>query len=111
MAVIGELVRGEGLGGWRSCHGRELVGAGADARCASGALALESALSCLIVLVVCNPGPRLSPSIRAGDRPQGEEWVHMRARPMHAATFQARLDHQLVGAFHAPAADRKPLSF
>ena len=64
----------------------------------------------LIAQMVRNSGPRLRPTIRTSDRPQGDEWVDVRARPVHAAAFQARLNHQLVGAFNAPAADRKALS-
>ena len=33
----------------------------------------------------------------------------MHSGPVHATAFQARLDDQLVGAFDAPAADRKAL--
>ena len=58
----------------------------------------------LIEQMVRNSGPRLRPTIRTSDRPQGDEWVDVRARPVHAAAFQARLNHQLVGAFNATVA-------
>lgn len=50
-------------------------------------------------------GPGFRPAIRAGHRAQGHERVHMGGRPMHTRALEPGLDHQLVAAFHDPAAD------
>jgi len=68
---------------------------------------LESLLARLIAQVLLEARPCLRPTIRTSDRPQCDERIHVRACPVHAAAFQSRLDHQLVGAFHTAAADRK----
>jgi len=49
------------------------------------------------------------PAVRAGDGAQSDQRVHVRPRPMPAAAFQPRLDHQLVGALNTAAADREVL--
>src|SRR3546814_8508904 len=56
------------------------------------------------------PGVQTGALPISSDRPQRDQSIHMRAGPVHAAAFQARLDHQLIGTFNAATADRKPLA-
>src|SRR5258708_12397081 len=52
--------------------------------------------------------PRFGPTIGTRDGPQRHQRIDMSTCPVHAAAFESCLDHDLIGAFGAAAANRVP---
>jgi hypothetical protein len=53
-----------------------------------------------------NARPGLWPAVGARYGAQCHQWIDVSARPVHAAALESRLDHELVRAFSAAAANR-----
>jgi len=72
-------------------------------------LRLPTFLTNFLAEVRLDARPSLRPTIRTGDGPQRHHGIHVGAGPVHAAAFQSRLHHQLIGTLHTPAPDRQTL--
>lgn len=60
----------------------------------------------LVAQVSDNLGPGFGPAVTTGDGAQSKHRIDMGARPMHATTFEACLDDQLIRALDGAIADR-----